>query len=286
MRNSRLVFYLRCLAPFVIVVVIGHLAIAFNWSLPVVYGVFLGGWLGISLIYRFVYLAPRMSWLRRLNRVYKRLHSGDGEAVIAELTARRAAGDHSFETAMQLAAAYSYQGRGVEAEPLAHEVIAAVEARGACKKRSIPARALCYMAMLTLFDAWITQGRYVEAANYVRPRIPHTLQPHTLTVLIAWAFFLAGDSYNARAALSHAQFSGGRFNPERRIYPKHRFIAAYMWVKLANTAETRATLLTYRDQLAAWEDSATRNAGNPYGARLAEILEDVRAVLSADTSNQ
>ncbi len=34
-----------------------------------------------------------------------------------------------------------------------------------------------------------------------------------------------------------------------------------------------------RDQLAEWEDEQARNAHNPYGQRLREILDDIRLIL-------
>ncbi len=40
-----------------------------------------------------------------------------------------------------------------------------------------------------------------------------------------------------------------------------------------------------RDQIAAWEDEARRNAGNPFGARLRAILDDVHTAIESDNED-
>lgn len=223
----------------------------------------------------------RNPWYLRYIRAMHRLTQGDEAeqvALIAELEAQHAAGKRPLETALMLAAAYCYTGRGDDAEPMSDEVISGVIARKLCEKRDLSARIWCEYARLARFDAWSTQGRFAEAAHSLRPGASGALRPEFMICVIAWGFFLARDDYNAQIVLEQLKLPKRLRHQKAKIPPKYLFMLAFMHWRLLGE-ETRADLHALRSSFAEWEKSAARHAGDLYGARVGEILAEIRPLL-------
>ncbi len=221
----------------------------------------------------------RFAWYFRFRHVINRLKKGDAASVIAELEAKRERGDRSYTTTLCLSAAYAYQGHGALAEPLAHEVMAIIQAQGLETKKRQPAVHKCDLARIALADAWVAQGRFSQAAHFLRPYASGAVQPNFITAIIAWFFYLAGDTYNASVALNFVKpESGKRTDNATRIGPQYGLMVALMRHKL-NGEDQRAELHSLSDTLPFWDDSLARNAANPYGARLRVILDDLHTLL-------
>jgi len=273
--NNRILSYLPGIVIGVALAVVG---ILLDWPFVVTAAAALGIVIVVWLIY-VVNAVIRFGWLRRFNQTIRRLKGGDAEAAIAELEAKRAGGDRSFEGTLALAAAYNYVGRGADAEPLVREAQSLLDRAGTCGKKDTSSRAKCDLVLVAQYDTQIVQGHFAEAAHGLRSRVSQAVQPNFMTAIIAWAFFLAGDSYNANVVLGHLQPATSRGNNKRMISLKYQFAVAYMRHKLLGE-DTRAALVTHSDQLADWEAEATRNTANPYGARLCEILDEVRPLMA------
>lgn len=257
-------------------VVAVFLANVFGWSSLLATAAFMGS-IALGALLLALVTVIRMRWLRRFQKIARRLKRGEGQAVLDEFAARREAGDNSPEVALALSAAYSYLGRGEAAEPLAREVIDYWEQRGAFRKTDMFSKAWCDLALIARSDAWIAQGRYTKAANSLRPRVSSAGLPNFMTAIIAWQFFLAGENYNAQVVLAQLQPMADRRNNKRVVSLEFQFMVYYMRYKLLGE-DCRADLARLHDQIAEWENSATRNAANPYGLRLREILDDVRKI--------
>lgn len=256
----------------------------------------LAGYLGWSLTQTLVILvlfvpafaAMQVLYNRIAYRWYRRVHTyttrmrrskEDAEAVLAELRATYDAGARDFPTLAALATTYSHLGRGAEAEPIARVANALIERRGICQQKTRSARLMCDTALTLLRDSWSTQGRFNESAQLLRPRIPDSVTPNWLTAIVAYDFFLAEDTYNARVALSHLEPPST--NPRQLktwIGPMFHFMIPYMRYKLFGD-DPRAALYEHADQLAQWEDTAALNAGNPVGERLAVMLAEIQDLM-------
>jgi hypothetical protein len=270
---------IRSWLPGIIIgIALAIVGIVLKWSFLATIGVVIGICVIVFLIYVLIAVV-RFGWLRRFNRYVGRLKAGDAPAVIAELEAQREKGDRSFERALALAAAYNYVGRAADAQPLLEEAQASLDRAGICGKKDTPSRAKCDLVLVAQYDSQIVQGHFAEAAHSLRSRVSQAVQPNFMTAIIAWAFFLAGDTYNANVVLDHIQPATTRRNSKQVISPKYQFMIAYMRHTLLS-ADTRADLLDRSDQFADWEDEASRNAANPYGVRLREILDEVRPLLA------
>lgn len=230
-----------------------------------------------------VYHRYRNPWYLRYVRFTRRLLQGDEDApaaVIADLEAQRAAGKRPLETALMLATAYSFTGRGAEAEPLADEAIDMVIARGLCDKRDIGSRLLCQYARFARYDAWNAQGRFAEAAHSLRPGASAALHPEFVTCVIAWGFFLARDDYNAQVVLEQITMPKRRRLQKTKMSPHFLLIWAFLrWRVLGEN--TREDLRAFRGAFAFWEHAAERHADDPYGVRLREIVEELRPLVTA-----
>lgn len=253
-----------------------------------------GRLMGLSLVTIFLLLAGVMiiswivtywrtwrtlDWFRAYNAYSARVREGQTDEVIAELTARREAGDHSPETAFTLAAAYNYIGDGQAAEPLALEAFDTVTAGDTCNRTDLSSRAKCDIAYLTRFDMMLNQGRFMDAASSVRGRMKQALQPNFMTALTAWAYYLGRDGESSRALLEEIKEPGSRLQNERLLTPRFELVVAYLRHKL-NGADTLAKLREHAAMIDAWDKTVERNAHNPYGQRLAEVLADMRAVIN------
>lgn len=219
-----------------------------------------------------------LEWYRVYSAYTVRIGRGDTEAVIAELTQRREQGDTSPLTAITLAAAYNYLGRGAEAEPYALEAFDAIMSSDLCSRTDISARARCDLAYLTRCDAMLTQGRFIEAAGGIRARMRDAMQPNFQTALAAWAYFLGGEHDSAREMLAEVREPGSRLDHTRLLSPRFIVLVAYMRHVL-DDAETLDMLRDHAAALDDWDEAAARNAANPYGERLRAVLADIRALL-------
>ncbi len=242
--------------------------------------------LAMVLVVMWVYAYWRtwrtLGWFRTYNRYSARVREGEAAAVIDELAARRAQGDQTPETAFTLAAAYNYLGHGQKSEPLALEAFAAVAGSGACEASDLAPRARCDLVYLTRYDTLLAQGRFIEAAGGLRERIRGAIQPNFMTALVAWAYFL-GEAYEqTREVLDTIQQPGTRMNNKRLLSPRFELVVAYMRHAL-KLADTHAIIAERRDNIEEWASTAARNAHNPYGERLAEIVDAMRA-LAAETA--
>lgn len=258
---------------------------------------YVAGWMGWSLIETIaffviadilflaimqLYHRYRNRWYRRYVRAMRRLQRGDEAdtaALIADLEAQHATGVRPLETALTLATAYSYTGRGEEAEPFADNVINLVIVRGLCDKQDLSSRMKCEYARFARFDAWNTQGRFAEAAHSLRPGASNALRPEFMICVIAWGFFLASDDYNAQIVLEQITLPKRRARQKTRISPNFLFMLAFMRWRLLGE-NTRDDLRAFRPSLVEWEQSAVRHADNPYGARLREIVTEIRPLLA------
>jgi hypothetical protein len=252
--------------------------IVLNWPFVATIGAGIGIIVVVWLIYVLTVMV-RFGWLRRFNRQVARLKAGEAPAVITELEARRAKGERSFEGTLALAAAYNYVGRTDDARLLVEEAQSQLDQAGTSAKHDMSSRAKCDLALVAQYDSQIVQGHFVEAAHSLRPHVSQSVQPNFMTAIIAWAFFLAGDTYNANVVLDHIQPETTRRNNKRVIGPKYQLMIAYMRHTLLGE-DTRADLLDRGDQFADWEAEASRNAANPYGVRLRQILDDIRPLLA------
>ncbi len=251
--------------------ILGCLAAIFDWS-PVL--IVAGIWLvtlvlvGIVNIYYWVLLRE----LRPLRRLFMRLEIGGADAIIEEYRVKYEIGDRSVETMLALSSSNAYLGHGQEAELYAYELMTILEERGDCSEKGLLVQRRCDLARIALIDAWEAQGRFSEAAHYLCSRGSLAVNANLDTAIAAWQFFQAGETDNTRAALDEIKPAILGFSSQPGFIPsKYLFMLAYLRYKVFNT-DPRADLQRHYAQLAKWEDEAQRNATNPYGARLHEIL--------------
>jgi hypothetical protein len=233
-----------------------------------------------------LYARIAFRWYGRLYGYGQRMRqsSADAESVLAELRTKYDSGARDFVTLAALATAYSHLGRGAEAEPIAQKAQAVIEQRGICQQKTRSARLMCDTAIMLLRDAWTTQGRFGEAAQLLRARIPQAYTPNWFTAIVAYNFFLAEDMYNARVALSHlAPPSQNPRDTQTWIGPSFHFMIPYLRYKLFGD-DPRAALYEHEDQLVKWEEDAALNEGNPVGTRLETVLAEIRTLI-ADERN-
>ncbi len=233
------------------------------------------------LTLQLLYTRMTFRWYIRAHAYGKRMRRSraDAENVLAELRATYDAGARDFVTLTALATAYSHLGRGDEAEPIAQEAQHSAAQKGACQKTTKSARLMCDTAIMLQRDAWSTQGRFTEAAHLLRARIPESFTPNWLTVIVAYDFFLAEDTYNASVALSHlAPPTQSPREYKTWVSPKFHFMIPYLRYKLFGD-DPRPDLYKHEDQLAQWEEDAALNAQNPVGARLEVMLAEIRELL-------
>jgi tetratricopeptide (TPR) repeat protein len=215
-----------------------------------------------------------------------RLKQGEAEAVIAETRAALKRQPDNIELLISLAAAYSYIGQGKDAEPYARQAFDAVYHRGL---DGSPRHFDHYddIAYLSVYDAVLAQGRFLESAQWLEPYADLAVQKNNMWICTAFAYFLARQNSEAYAALERrVQYRPNDgvspFDEEFWVSYRYRMMAAYIYQEVLprfhpgrlfygrmGTGDNQAAL-------AAWEEEARRNAHNPYGQRLAEILEGLR----------
>lgn len=263
----------------VTVAIVGRLL---GWSLVMIF-LLLAALLVLRWLYDYWRTWRTLGWFRTYNAYSARVREGEVEPVIAELTARRAAGDTSPQTAITLAAAYNYRGQGPEAEPLALEAFDAVRSSGACESEKLAQRVKCDLAYLTRFDALLAQGRFTEAASGLRERIPQAIQPNFITALTAWAYYLGGNELQARDLVIHIRTPGPRISNHDLLTPRFELVVAYLR-RVLHEADTLSEIVERREMIDEWAVTADRNAGNPYGRRLRDVVAKMRALLPDDTA--
>ncbi|HVO71108.1 MAG TPA: hypothetical protein VMT24_13745 [Aggregatilineaceae bacterium] len=145
-------------------IVLAAVGIALKWSsaaTPVmVIGVIALAW----LIYLLTVIA-RFAWLRRLNRIVRRLKAGEADRVIAELSARRAISSLSFEETLGLAMAYHSVGRTADSELLVQEAQSLLNQAATATKKDISSQAKRDLVLAAHYDAWIAQGHVPMPAS-------------------------------------------------------------------------------------------------------------------------
>lgn len=264
----------------VVIALVAALGVALDWPIgrtALVMGVLAVGAGTMRLVAMQRQLAP----LRHLGRTIARISAGEADAVITDLSARRAAGDRAPEVLMGLASAYSYQGRGPAAAAEARDALAALTSTDTCGQNHTAARLLCETAHLLLFDARLAEGRFEEAAEGLRVQLARLVRPTNARALAAWGYFLAGNDDAARDMLLSLPDTNGQTRAGAQIDPRYRLIVAYMRAAVLHET-TRGDLRAHQDQLAGWQALAARNAQNPYGARLSDVLDDLRRHVTDD----
>jgi hypothetical protein len=215
-----------------------------------------------------------------------RLSTDGPDIVIAEAKARYA--QHATaEDAIMLAELHAYKGDGPDAEMYAHEALDLLQNAGVRTRSDRTSRESHETAQIALFDARIVQGQFIEAAQGLRPHIDTSLAPNLLIALVSWALYLAEDDASARVMLGHFRIAQDKRTLKKkpipyavalRIPPQYALIVAYLRHKLLGVVNANEFLVD-RAAFAAWQDELTRNAHNPYGARLQDIVADLDAVL-------
>lgn len=219
-------------------------------------------------------------------RVIRRLENEGPDALLAERQTHDAA-PRSVQDALTLSALYCYKGDGANAENYARQAIRLLEETDTPALTDRESRVMVEMAQIALYDARVTQGQFAEAAAGLRQYIDVSPVPNMVTALVIWALYLAEQHDNARVMLSHLRLAEKKLSPKPyaplpdanlRISPKYALIVAYMRHKLLGVVNAD-DLLAHRDAFSKWQEELARNAHNPYGARLREIVADLDAVL-------
>lgn len=235
---------------------------------------------GLAL-YGLIRLRDRaMSHVHRLMQALEEIQDGDAKAVLDAAQQRRDQdNDRSVENALVLAAAHTYLGHSDEAEALAHEALDTLTRTGTSGKEDVPTRMFCDFAWCALFDAWLIQGKFDKAAQYLEQHVNSAYDPVFVQILVAWGYFLAVNVDAARIALAAAVDPD---HGEHTVTPDYRVMLLYMRHRLLGMRLPDARDI--RDGVAEWTPEAERNAANPYGRRLRVILDDMLAVVAPDVS--
>jgi len=236
---------------------------------------------GIGML---VYLYQR-SWRTGFLRTRKRLKAGHVSSELAHLNYLHDHGDSSFKTLLRLLLSYLHDGRAAEAAAIADEL----ETAFARETKHMNTSSQEYRVMRDLlkigrYDATVSQGDFIRAAQDLSDYVGQCLKPFFAAELIAFAYHLARDDEHAAHII--CQFppkvtwrtSAYWIFAHRQMSPNYRFLLAYLQHALCGHDKRRA-LHRMRARLDYWEDEAARNAANPYGQRLSEILADVRRVM-------
>ncbi len=205
----------------------------------------------------------------------RRLHiMGQGAEVITEYEAKRAQGDHAYQTAFILSAAYSYLGYGAQAEPLALEALAGIQADGWFEREDDEAIYLTDLIHALIFDASVMQGHFAKAADFFaqHPSRRSLLNYHFLDT--AWMYLLAGDEENARFFLGRI----GTEQAARTLSDKRQLLQAYLHFKLKMT-DSRSQMITLQTALADWDETIDRLVDNPFRQVVQSMVDDIRAMV-------
>jgi len=217
-----------------------------------------------------------MGWL---GRITARILAGEANAVITEALQTLTTDPNSVNTLISLASAYNYQGQGSQSEPYARLAFDIVNRRTAANWQ------LVYIVHLALFDALVAQGHFLQAARLLQPRIEGSRRTNMMCGLTAWGYYLAHENELARQALERTV----SYQPDEKESGDERFagtsklslVVGYIRREVNRDEVVRGAgesiMFLASQRLADWENEARRNAHNPYGQRLAEILKEMRA---------
>jgi len=222
----------------------------------------------------------RYHWQLRISRPYSRVKKDPSQAeeILADFNTRRAEGKARPEEMVLASSIYTLQGRGEEAEQMALEARWMLTRQIVWTRRSAREKRLCDLIMYALTDARLLQGKYTQVALDLREFIPYAERPNYVTVIITFAFFLAGDHENARAALTYVRPS--KRNDLKLLLPPHfQVMLAYIRYKLLGI-DPRRELKKHHKGLHLWEESAARNAALPYGVQIGEIVEEIKTLMA------
>jgi hypothetical protein len=197
------------------------------------------------------------------------IQAGHSAQVLARARALRRDGDRSAENALVLANACVAQAQGARAEVFAREALAILAERGVCAQADSPARWLCDLAHITLYNALIARGAFAQAAESLRPHAPHaedTIFAHTL---VAWGLFLARQDEKAGAVLDSLPPTA---RAVRHLGDRYALALAQMRHQLRG--EPSPDLRRYGGAVQEWHAEADRHVRTAYGARLRALLRD------------
>lgn len=213
------------------------------------------------------------SWHRK---TVERLKRGEADAVIGEALAE----DRTLANLLILTMAHIYRGEGHAAEPHALAAREEAQRRGVCETGARQSMGYCELVDVALADVRQAQGHFAESGGILASLIDTAIRPNAMRALAAWPFFLSGDYDRVRTLLNQLD-RVSQWDRLTEIYPKYLFMVLYMGHVVLGT-DTRAQMEKLAaQQLPAWEDEASRNANNLYGARLSAILDDLKQWLQA-----
>lgn len=201
------------------------------------------------------------------------------DALIAENEAKRAAGDDSYQTALVLARAYANHGHGRQAEPLAREAFAAIQAEGWFARDDSNARYLTDIVYGAVHDALMQQGRFGEAADFLLPQVPRSAAGNLYRVFCAWGYFLAEEHDQARQTLD--QMLPVEPTQARNLSPRYALLYPYLKFRLGMT-ESLDELARVQANLADWGEILDLLVDNPYRRAVQAMVEDVRALVGSE----
>ncbi len=208
----------------------------------------------------------------------------------------------SLEKTVVIGHAQLHLNESTTAETLAYETLLAVE--NPVPIRSPVGRWVNSQLIDIYWEALFQQGRFKEAAIYLRNRAGLHELPNQLRVMAAWAFYLNGDYTDVVYALgnvapitnkrtvfklgvidlaTHDDYNASkrrtRANRETYFSSAHQFLLAFMLYRLQQS-DTSAALAEIKAEIATWETVARRNANNVYGERLQTVLNDLHVTIT------
>lgn len=232
-----------------------------------------------------------------LNAAVKRLRAGEAAALIAETLEALAWDERNSQLLQTASTAYTYQGRGDQAEPYARRALDEIAKDRKAAPLSVE------MAHVGLYDSLIAQAKYVDAARSLARVVNQAPHTNSMLLLIAWAYFLAEKPQDVRETLSRRvpgdPSTTGSDAIAAALPSFHYLIGPYMeyaleiYPKLLPTYPLQKQLFgmlkqavpkemtDHKNQVIATclehlEDEARRQANNPYGQRLSQVLADMR----------
>ncbi len=219
-----------------------------------------------------------LGWLQFANL---RWAMNETETMIAEMEAKRAQGDTSYQTALVLASSQARLGYGEKAEPLARAAFDAIQAEGWLERRDYDARYLTDAAYDAVSCTLLMQGRFGEAADCLMQVAPRALYRNLFLVLCAWGYYLAGDMERARAAIN--QMKPIKPNMKRGLPPGFVLLYHYLRYRLAMDESPAALINQAQHALNNWQESLDRLADNPYRHAIQAMVDDVHALVAGES---
>lgn len=207
-----------------------------------------------------------------------RLHWGYDKPFLREKQRLYERGDRRVRTLIGLSVATVYHGDGYGAERFAREALERYEAEKPIYRSGGKYHFVYEMTLLALMDSWVSQGRYLEAAAFLRERIANFGQPTMCIHFVSTYLYLAQDYENARVMLLYLNDTKIVKPSETTIvFPsKTSFMGAHLKYKLLNV-DPAPVFATQWKFYTKWREEADRNLNNPYGPRLHEILDEIQA---------